>query len=163
MALSFDPGIQYGQLIHAPHQCHYVLAQPMQCELTPTTWTNGSLMTIEFSHAPTAANTANPGPGQCAWLDRPLLQGEGSSMTMELKGTAPNSYLIPRFRARGSANFRFEGMNGAGGRDANNPTLVQFNTILAAMDTGGLFTIYAFNAGYGLRVSAVSLDANGPN
>jgi hypothetical protein len=163
MILSFSPGINYGLLIRAPHQCHFVVAQPMQCELTPTTWTDSSLMTIQFARAASAANTANPEPGQCAWLDRPLLQGEGSSLTMELKGSARDSYLVPRFRAQGGANFRFEGMSGAGGSDATNPTLMQFNVILAAMDTGGLFTVYAFNAGYGLRISAVSLDANGPN
>ncbi|KAF0176932.1 MAG: hypothetical protein IV086_18995 [Hyphomonadaceae bacterium] len=162
MRITISPRTAYGGLVRSPADCERRAGAPLDCRLTRMTWLEATDVTIHFAHAPQAGAVASPGPGQCAWLDRPMHANEASILAFELPGQSPNQELAPVFTARGNANFRLERLNGAT-RD-NDPWVLQLNTILDAMDRGERFTVYAHSLDSGtLRLTAVSLNADGPN
>jgi len=69
---------------------------PMSCQggagMTVTTGSGGSGVFVNFIPAAQGANSAQPGPGQCAWSDRPVAPGEPHRLAF-LK-SAPNAQLL---------------------------------------------------------------------
>ena len=47
------------------------------------------ITTIHFVKAPKAAGQHAPGPGQCAWLDRPITNTEPAVLVFQRKGRNP--------------------------------------------------------------------------
>lgn len=47
------------------------------------------ITTIHFAKAPKAAGQQAPGPGQCAWLDRPISSEEPALLVFQRKGNNP--------------------------------------------------------------------------
>ncbi len=95
--------------------------------------TSHATVLITFAKAPAGASQQPPGPGQCAWLDRPISQAEPSKL---------------RFRAR-VKSFRVIGerMNFI----SVHPPGAQ--TVLRAVLGGARFHIHAYNAGSTLQVT----------
>ncbi|MDX2275414.1 MAG: hypothetical protein NW206_08170 [Hyphomonadaceae bacterium] len=120
-----------------------------------------SRLKLTFSPAPNGASTANPPPGECAWLDRPVAGGGRFEMFMQLR--VPDSYVLrtARFVGDGCGNFRFDGLNTD--NNASDATFAQVRTIIDALEAEDLFTVYAYGAGDTLYITAVSLDDAGPN
>jgi hypothetical protein len=87
------------------------------------------VLIAHFSKAPTGADAQQPGPGQCAWLDRPV---------------GPDEPSLLRFEGAGQVQwFRVSG-----------PTLVEFHAtdgidrIVKSPGGQQLFTVMAYNAAF---------------
>ncbi len=94
---------------------------------------------IVFQKAESGAEGSAPGPGQCAWIDRPVSTGEPSR-------------LFYRTRGEHLRNVSFRGTSYSYLRTSNNAT----SNWLRAVLTGQSFTVYAYNDGRGaLVVSSV--------
>jgi hypothetical protein len=92
-----------------------------------------SIFAITFERSPYSDNQQHPGPGQCAWLDRPLSQEE----QLELRYTHNKNKITNLAIKKDTIQvLRYEGNNG--GRD------LQY--LIEAVHEGRLFNIQATRA-----------------
>ncbi len=142
-------------------RCRRNASLELQCDSEPYNVVMGSRLMLTFSPAGVGANAANPLPGQCAWLDRPVGSDRRFEMHMDLRVPGSSVVRTPRFVGDGRGNFRFDGLNGVS--RANDATLAQVKTITDALEAEDYFTVYAYADGAGpLYITAVSLDEAGP-
>jgi hypothetical protein len=92
-----------------------------------------SVFAITFERSPYADNQQHPGPGQCAWLDRPLSQEE----QLELRYTNKKNRITNLTIKKGAILVRkYEGNDG--GQD--------LKYLIEAVHEGRLFNIQATRA-----------------
>jgi hypothetical protein len=92
-----------------------------------------SIFAITFDRSPHADNQQHPGPGQCAWLDRPLSPEE----QLELRYTNNKNRISNLTIRKGKIEvLQYEGDNG--GRD--------LRYLIEAVHEGRLFNIQATRA-----------------
>ena len=95
---------------------------------------NESLVTIRYERSPQAANRQQPGPGQGAWLDRPIsAEEEGLLLRYSSKSNRVSSLTI---KAGAIEIFRYDG--DAGGKD--------LKYLFDAIQNGQLFYIHVTRA-----------------
>ena len=85
---------------------------------------------INFSRAPRGAEGNAPGPGQCAWIDRPVSANEPTSLHYSIEG-ARLSYVSYQ-----GPNYRF--------LTTTDPTTTN---LIRAIFAGRPFTVNAYNSG----------------
>lgn len=167
MTVSFKSLPAVTSVILDSSKCRVRFGAPIECEKTPMSGLAQSSMDVTFFDAGVAANSANPGSGQCAWLDRPVGRSGQLTMMFALRPKEGIGYQTPIFVSGADGAFRFNGLipGGIPVGSSNDPTLLQVKTVLAAMQTGGLFTVYAHAMPHRddmLVVTAVSLADAGP-
>lgn len=92
-----------------------------------------SIFAITFERSPHGDNQQHPGPGQCAWLDRPL----SSEEQLELRYTNKKNKITNLTVKKGTIEvLKYEGDNG--GRD--------LKYLIEAVHGGRLFNIQATRA-----------------
>jgi hypothetical protein len=94
---------------------------------------------ISFSKASAGGKTAMPGPGQCAWFDRPINASEPS--TMEMSVSTPQVKGIVMNSSSSSISLPIW--------DAEEP----LGFFLRAFYNKKLFTVYCYNEGSVLRIT----------
>ncbi|NIO49761.1 MAG: hypothetical protein GTN73_10060 [Candidatus Aminicenantes bacterium] len=93
----------------------------------------GTVLNITFERSPYAANQRQPGPGQCAWLDRPLSTDEQLLLQYKSKNNKITALKIKR------GNIQVEKYEGnAGGRD--------LKYLIDAIHNGQIFYVHATKA-----------------
>ncbi len=92
-----------------------------------------SIVAITFERSPYADNQQHPGPGQCAWLDRPLSAEEQLELRYTNKKNKITNWTIKKDKIE---VLKYEGNNG--GRD--------LKYLIEALHEGRLFNIQAKRA-----------------
>jgi hypothetical protein len=92
-----------------------------------------SIFAITFQRSPHGDNQQHPGPGQCAWLDRPMSAEEQLELRYENKKNKITNWTIKKGKIE---VVKYEGNNG--GRD--------LRYLVEAVHGGRLFNIQATRA-----------------
>lgn len=131
----------------------YAMAEyPMQCtgggEMFANYYPEANYIEVHFMKAPQGANAATPGPGECAWMDRPINDAEPFWFRFDL----PSSEHIDRI---------ILGPGTGGVMDVQIPVTVDsrpvgvvmevqgnaLSTLINAMISGGRCTMQSSNEG----------------
>lgn len=109
-----------------------------------------SQLAIDFQRAPQGADSAAPGPGQCAWRDRPLNNAEPTSLFQYAEGTEASI----RFGGDGRISTDSRGYRlAAEGRE---PAASDWTYLMSQILNGTPFSVEAYNAGAGLAITRVN-------
>ncbi len=90
---------------------------------------------VGFSASPLSATERAPGPGQCAWVDRPLSEDEPKALKLETRGSSEN--MMMTCDSTGCSLFRAE-------RD--------IMALYTAVRSGGIFHVHAYNNNRGVMM-----------
>ena len=102
-------------------------------------------LTIYFQRAPVAATRRSPGPGTCAWLDRPLRSNEPNKMFL----ARPNQYISGLWIGQSDIS-----LSRVSGKD--------LKYLLNAMRSGKKFYVRCYNRkGQEMRVTRTGLSGRG--
>lgn len=158
MNVMFAPSTGYLSLVPSKDSCRKTLGG-VECDYRNYSVLSSSRLIIEFSTAPQGANLANPGAGECAWLDRAVGPEPRYTMTYPQRAPVGEQQFVPMFEGDGRGAFRFAGLSGG---DRRLPPAADVQVIMSALESGGFFTVYAFGTSSGLEIVGVSPDAEGP-
>jgi hypothetical protein len=107
--------------------------------------TGDNSMTVFFRAARAAAN---PGPGECVWMDRTFRPGEPENFY--LKG--PVEFA---FQVYGNGRVNRDGSGWRLNPEGNGPQARDWKTIVDGVMNGGVFTVQVYNAGSVMAVTRV--------
>ncbi|HAJ45839.1 MAG TPA: hypothetical protein DCL54_04575 [Alphaproteobacteria bacterium] len=107
--------------------------------------TGATHMTVFFQAAGVAAN---PGPGQCVWMDRTFRPGEPESF--KLKGNVEFA-----FQVYGNGRLARDGSGWRLSPEGSGPEAQDWKEIVDGMLNGGTFTVQVYNAGSTMLVTRV--------
>lgn len=118
-------------------------------------------LTLSFEGAPQGANTALPGPGQCAFLDRPIVSsGQRGAVTVRMTQNMGNPSFISRIET--DAEGRIVNLTPGGGTSAR--PIVEF-LFARWRAKEQLFTVYGYSDGRPNTMILTGFEptASGPN
>lgn len=107
--------------------------------------TGDNAMTVYFR---AARNAANPGPGECVWMDRTFRPGEPEAFW--IKGPVEFS-----FQVWGDGRVNRDGSGWRLSPEGSGPQARNWKTIVDGVLNGGVFTVQVYNAGSVMAVTRV--------
>lgn len=110
--------------------------------------TGRTLMTVYFDKAAQGAGAAMPGAGECAWMDRPLNDGEPAQLWFE------SSFVEFAFQVLGDGRINQDTRGYLLRPEGSSEQALDWRQVTGAVLAGDVFTVQAYNAGG--RVLAVT-------
>ncbi|NWH08371.1 MAG: hypothetical protein HXY22_06975 [Alphaproteobacteria bacterium] len=107
--------------------------------------TGQNAMTVYFR---ASANPANPGPGECVWMDRTFRPGEPENFW--IKGNVEFS-----FQVYGNGRVASDGSGIRLNPEGSGPEAQDWKEIVNGVMNGGVFTVQVYNGGGSMIVTRV--------
>ena len=110
-----------------------------------------AMLSVSFAKSPTAARARYPGPGRCAWFDRPLRNNEPRSFEWSFQ----NQHGISKFAFGGGGWAAQRGLSASGSQIAVVAEGIRsraLRTLVSKIRKGGIFDVACYNNGKGRLV-----------